>query len=47
MLGDFASSGIWNGLESYIRVPGKNLGEDKSKKSGYTAIALPKALSGA
>lgn len=39
MLSDFASSGLWNGLECYIRSSGKNVGEGKSK----TVITLPES----
>ena len=34
-------------LELDMRVSGKNLDEDKSKMTDYTAIALLEALSGA
>ena len=42
---DFHTSGLWNWLELDMRVSGKNLGEDRLKIAGCTAIALFEALS--
>jgi hypothetical protein len=41
------TSDLRDRLEFDIRIWGKNLDEDKTKTSGYTAIALLKSLSGA